>query len=134
MKIYTNEQYEILSLNAEPQSHKYVFEVENTREEIFNDLCDAVIRGYKYEPQYELLFNEAGRNIRDEKTGEPLYKLDIDGNKILNGYACYPFIDYKTLMIIQKQYENSQKQVQTLNARIEYLSMMSGIEMKANNE
>lgn len=134
MKIYVNEQYEILALDTEPENYKYIFEVEQTRTEMFWDLCEAVVCGYKYEPQYEMLFNEDGSNAREEKTGELLYKIDESGNKIFNGYACYPFMDYQTLMLIQKQHEESQKQLQALNAQIAYLSMMSGIETEVSNE
>lgn len=134
MKIYVNDQYEVLSLDNEPQWFSKVFEVEQTRKEMFGNLCDACIQGYKYEPQYEFLFNEDGSNARDEATGELLYKLDDNGEKIFQGYACYPFVDYRTLMLIQKQYEDSQKQVQALNAQVAYLSMMSGIEMEVGNE
>lgn len=131
MKIYVNEQYEILSLDKEPQIYGQVFDVERQREEMFGNLCDTVICGYKYEPQYELLFNEDGSNSRDEVTGELIYKLGNKGEKILQGYACYPFVDYRTLMLIQKQYEDSQRQVQVLNAQIAYLQMMSGIAEEA---
>ena len=134
MKIYVNEQYEILSIDSKPTLYNKVFDVEQTREEIFSNLCDTVIQGYKYEAQYEFLFNNDGSNARDEKTGELLYRLDESGNKVQNGYACYPFVDYKTLMLIQKQYEDSQRQVQALNAQIEYLSMMSGIETEVSHE
>lgn len=132
MKIYVNDQSEILSLDIEPQLYNKTFETDLTREEIFGKFCDAVIRGYKYEPSYEFLFNEDGSNARDEVTGELRYKLDDNGEKIFEGYACYPFVDHRTLVLIQKQYEDSQKQVQALNARISYLSMMSGIEMEAD--
>jgi hypothetical protein len=81
-----------------------------------------------------MIFNEEGSNVRDGKTGELLYKLDGNGEKIPAGYACYPFVDHKMLMLIQKQYEDSQRQVQALNAQIEYLSMMSGIETEVNHE
>lgn len=134
MKIYVNEQYEILSLDEEPAYYKELFETERSREDMFGNFCDAVISGYKYEPQYKFLFNEDGSNARDEATGELLYKLADNGEKIFQGYACYPFVDYRTLMLIQKQYEDSQKQVQALNAQIAYLSMMSGIEMEVGNE
>lgn len=134
MKIYTNSNNEILSINNIPDNYTCVFNTEQTREEMFGRLCDAVILGYKYEPSYELLFNEDGSNARDDGTGELLYKLDDDGNKILTGYSCYPFADYQTLMLIQKQYEDSQRQVQALNAQIEYLSMMSGIETEVSHE
>lgn len=130
MKIYVNDQYEILSLDKEPNYFKEVFEVVQTRDVMFGNWCDTCICAHKYEPQYEFLFNDDGSNARDEKTGELLYRLDERGNKIQSGYACYPFVDYRTLMLIQKQYEDSQKQVQVLNAQIEYLSMMSGYEME----
>ena len=130
MKIYTNGNYEIITLNTEPENYEYCFETYQSREEMFGGWCDAFISGYRYEPQYELLFNEDGSNARDEKTGELLYKLDNEGNKIPAGFACYPFVDCHTLTLIQKQYEESQKQVQVLNAQIEYLSMMSGYEME----
>lgn len=134
MKIYVNENYEILSINNIPDNFTVVFNTEQTRGELFGELCDAVILGYKYEPSYELLFNEDGSNARDEKTGELLYKLDENGEKVPAGYACYPFINHQTLMLIQKQYEDSQRQVQALNAQIEYLSMMSGIETEVVHE
>jgi len=134
MKIYVNEQYQIISIDTEPDSYYEVFTVDGTNDGMLNGWCDACVQGFKYEPQYEMLFNEDGSNARDEVTGELLYKTDEEGNKIQNGYACYPFVDYKTLTLIQKQYEDSQKQVQSLNAQIEYLSMMSGIETEVADE
>lgn len=134
MKIYANEQYEIISLDTEPKIYYHVFESDQNRKEMFGSLCDACVQGYKYEPLYEFLFNEDGSNARDEKTGELLYKLNENGEKILQGYSCYPFVDYKTLMLIQKQYEDSQKQMQALNAQIAYLQMLSGVETEAGHE
>jgi len=134
MKIYVNENYQIVALDTEPEAYRWLFDTDQTKEEMFGNWCDTCIQGYKYEPQHEFLFNEDGSNARDEKTGELLYKLDEEGNKIPAGFACYPFIDFQTLMLIQKQYEESQKQVQALNAQIAYLSMMSGIEMEVGHE
>lgn len=134
MKIYVNDNHEIVAIGVVPENYSEVFETDQTREEAFGKLCDAVILGYKYEPSYELLFNQDGSNARDEKTGELLYKLDENGEKIPAGYACYPFVDHKMLMLIQKQYEDSQRKVQALNAQIEYLSMMSGIETEVDHE
>ncbi|MDR1707438.1 MAG: hypothetical protein LBR46_05490 [Prevotella sp.] len=130
MKIYTNNNYEIVSIDKEPSIFAHVFGIDQTRAEMFGNWCDACIQGYKYEPQYEFLFNEDGSNARDEKTGELLYKLDDEGNKKFVGYSLYPFIDYQTLMMIQKQYEESQKQIISLNARLVYLSMMNGIDVE----
>ena len=85
MRIYVNNQYEVVSLDQEPNQYNESFEVEQTREELFGIFCDAAITGYKYEPQYEFLFNEDGSNARDEATGELLYKLDDNGEKIFQG-------------------------------------------------
>ncbi|MBE5974367.1 MAG: hypothetical protein E7251_07210 [Paenibacillaceae bacterium] len=134
MKIYTDINHTILALEVAPTCWEHCVETEQTREKLFGTLCDACIKGYKYEPQYEFLFKEDGNHERDEETGELLYKFDDEGNKILTGYACYPFIDYNTLMLIQKQYEDSQRQVQVLNAQIAYLSMLAGIETEAGYE
>lgn len=134
MKIFVNDQNQILAINTEPKYYNEVFEIERTREEMFGNLCDIAIQGYKYEQNYEMLFNNDGTNARDEKAGKVLYKLDEEGNRILNGYACYPFVDYNTLILIQKQNEDNQKQVQVLSSQIEYLSMMSGIETEVDHE
>lgn len=134
MKVFVNQNYEILSLDIAPQKYVYCFDCSFDRDELFGNLCDTCIQGYKYEPQYEPLFNEDGSIVRDNKTGELLYKLDNNKEKILQGYACFPFVDYHSLMLIQNQYEHSEKQIKILNAQIEYMSMMSGIEMEAKNE
>ena len=112
MEIYVNENYEVLSIDKEPPSYYECISELGTRESLFGNWCDTCIQGYKYEPQYELLFNEDGSNARDEKTGELLYNLDSLGEKIPAGYACYPFIDFHTLKLIQKQYEENQKAIQ----------------------
>lgn len=132
MKIYTNHQYEILSLGQVPDSYMSPIEAEvsSTREEMFGNFCDAVIRGYKYEPMYEMLFNEDGSNSRDEATGDLLYKLNENGEKIFQGYSLHPFVDYHTLMLIQKQYEDSQKQARAFDSQIFHLSKISGIGVK----
>lgn len=127
MKIYVNEQYEILGLDRNINGYKYIFETKKTKSELFGNLCDACIQGYTYEPLYEMLFEEDGSNKRDVNTGEILYKVDEHGNKISHGFSCQPFVPYQTLMLIQKQYEDSQKQIKALKAQIEYMSMMSGI-------
>ncbi|RFZ79846.1 hypothetical protein DS742_05135 [Lacrimispora amygdalina] len=125
MKIYVNEQYEIISLDKEIDGYKHVFNTDQTRSDLFGNLCDTCVRGYKYEPLYEMLFNEDGSNQRDENTGEILCKVDEHGNKITHGFSCHPFVPYQTLMLIQKQYEDSQKQINDLNAQVAYLQMMS---------
>ncbi len=132
MKIYVNEYYEILSVDKVPDVYAKMIEITELKESLFGNYCDLVIQGYKYEPQYELLFNEDGSNARDEKTGEFFYKLDDEGNKIPAGYSCYPYMDYQTLMLIQKQYEENQRQTQTFDSQISHLATISGIGVETN--
>ncbi len=134
MKIYVNDRYEIIGLDTEVDGYKEVFDVDKTKEEIFTNLCDSCIYGYKYEPLYEMLFNEDGSNKRDEMTGEFLYKVDNNGNKITNGFSCHPFVNVQTLMLIQNQYDASQKQFKALNKQLEHLNMISGINARQITE
>ena len=134
MKIYTNNEYEIIAVDNKPENYEHEFETEQTKEDIFEKWCDVCIQGYRYEPQYEILFNDNGCIQTNEQTGELLCKLDKNGNKIFNGYACYPFIDINTLNLIQKQYEESQKREKALTAKVKYLSMIAGAEMEEDNE
>lgn len=134
MRIYVNRNYEILALDTEPASYEHIIEVESTRKEMFGNWCDTCIEGYKYEPQYKMIFNKDGSVSRDINTEEICYELDDSGSKVITGYSCYPFVDHKMLTLIQKQHEDSQRLVQALNAQIEYLSMMSGIETEVNYE
>ena len=132
MKIYTTEQHQIIAIDIEPNNmtNVLVFEVDQTRTELFGNNCDAVIQGYKYEPQYELLFDEDGNNVRDPITGEVMCKLDDNGEKIFIGYACYPFIDYNTLMLTQKQYESQQADLLRINSQLLWIAMMTGTNME----
>ncbi|ENY93157.1 hypothetical protein HMPREF1093_03229 [Hungatella hathewayi 12489931] len=114
MKIYTNFTHDILALDNAPEHYEHVVEVEQMREELFGNLCDACICGYRYAPAYELLFNDDGSISRDEETGELHYKTDAKGNRIQAGWQCYPFMDYQVLMAIQRQYEASQQQIDDL--------------------
>lgn len=114
MKIFTNFTYDILALDNIPEHYEHEIEVEQTREELFGNLCDACVCGYRYAPAYELLFNEDGSISRDEETGDLLYKTDERGNRIHTGWQCYPFMDYQVLMAIQRQHEASQHQIDDL--------------------
>lgn len=114
MKIYTNCAHDILALDNAPEHYEHEIEVDQTREELFGNLCDACVCGYRYEPAYEMLFNDDGSNARDENTGELLYKTDAQGNRITVGWQLYPFMDYQVLMAIQRQYECAQRQIDDL--------------------
>ena len=66
MIIYVNEQYEFITLDNALENYKDAFEVDQTRLELFGNFCDAVIQEYKYEPQYEFLFNDDCSNAREK--------------------------------------------------------------------
>lgn len=114
MKIYTNYTHDILALDNAPEHYEHVVEVEQTREELFGNLCDACICGYRYAPAYELLFNDDGSISLDEETGELHYKTNEQGNRIQIGWQIYPFMDFNVLTTIQRQYEGSQRQIDDL--------------------
>ena len=48
MKIYVNFNYEIIALDSPPEKYEHEIDVEQTRSELFGDLCDACICGYRY--------------------------------------------------------------------------------------
>ena len=114
MKIYTNFTHDILALDNPPEHYEHEVEVNQTREELFGNLCDACICGYRHAPAYELLFNENGSIFQDKETGEPHYKTDALGKRIQTGWQCYPFMDFNVLMAVQRQYEGSQHQIDEL--------------------
>ena len=114
MKIYTNYTHDILALDNAPEHYEHEIEVEQTREELFGNLCDACVCGYRYAPVYELLFNEDGSISRDEETGELHYRTNAQGNRIQTGWQIYPFMDFNVLTAIQHQYEGSQRQIDDL--------------------
>lgn len=114
MKIYTNSTYDIVALDNPPEYYEHEIEVEQTRKDLFGDLCDACVCGYRYAPCYELMFNKDGSTALDEKTGDILYKTDKDGNKNLIGWQCYPFVDCQVLTTIQRQHISSQTQIDDL--------------------
>lgn len=118
MKIYMNANYEILSLDIPPSDYEHVEEVDQARSEMFGSLCDACVCGYRYEPAYEMLFNEDGSNKRDEKTGTLLYKTDGEGGRVRMGWQCYPFVDVRTIQLVQKQHEASQSQLNDLTCTL----------------
>lgn len=113
MKIYVNEQYEILSLDKVPESYFKKIKTENTRGQLFGTWCDTCINGYRYEPAWEYLFNDDGSHVLDEYSN-PIYKLDETGERIADGWQCYPFVDCLILSLIQKQYESNQAYVTEL--------------------
>lgn len=98
MKIYVNEQYEICALRNTDRTDLQEIEVD---QEILGTWCDTALMGYKYEPSWAC--DENGEFILDDK-----------GERIQAGYAFYPFVDLNTLLLIQHNYEESQKEITTL--------------------
>lgn len=100
MKLYTNEQHEIIGYSPNYVPNEYAHEYD-----VADDMCEGksfpVMCGYKYEPQYELDFNEDGTMKYDEN-GDLVYKL-VDGEKVFIGYGFHPFIDTRVLDRLQQE-------------------------------
>lgn len=100
MKLYTNERHEIIGYgpNYIPVEYSHVYDVDY---DLVGNRSFPVMCGYKYEPQYELDFNEDGTMKYDEN-GDLVYKL-VDGDKVFIGYGFYPFIDTRVLDRLQQE-------------------------------
>ncbi len=101
MKIYTNDSHEIIGYgpNYIPSEYSHEYEVSD---DLVGNKSFPVMCGYKYEPQYELDFNEDGTMKYDDQ-GNLVYKLDDEGEKIFTGYSFYPFIDTRVLDRLQQE-------------------------------
>lgn len=112
MKLYTNENHEIIgySPNYVPESYVHEYEV---GDELFSGKAFAVVCSYKYAPQYELDFNEDG-SLKYDEHGELVYKLDDEGEKIFQGYGFFPFIDSQILNRLQVMNDENEKKVTEL--------------------
>lgn len=115
MKLYTNENHEIIgySPNYIPSEYAHEYEV---GDELFSGKSFSVVCGYKYAPQYELDFNEDG-SLKYDEHGELVYKLDEEGEKIFQGYALYPFIDSQVLARLQQEADERKKEIDDINAK-----------------
>ena len=101
MKIYTNEQHEIIGYSPDYVPTEYANEYE-VEDDFIGNRSFPVMCSYKYEPQYELDFNEDGTMKYDEN-GDLIYKLDDEGEKIFTGYGFCPFIDTRVLDRLQQE-------------------------------
>lgn len=101
MKLYTNDQHEIIGYepNYIPADYANEYEAEDG---LLSGKSYTVACGYKYEPQYELDFNEDGSMKYDDQ-GNLIYKLDDEGQKIFVGYGFFPFIDTQVLARFQQE-------------------------------
>lgn len=126
MKIYTNLNHEIIGYSPShiPSEYAYEYDVEGG---MLNGRAFPVVCGYKYEPQYELDFNEDG-SLKYDEQGNLVYKTDEDGEKIFTGYAFYPFVDYQVLEKLQVMNDENEKKVTELQ-----LALTQVFELAASN-
>ena len=101
MKLYTNERHEIIGYTPDYVPAKYVHEYD-IEDDLFKGKSFPVACGYKYEPQYELDFDENG-SLKYDDQGNLVYKLDEEGEKIFTSYGFYPFIDTRVLDRLQQE-------------------------------
>lgn len=126
MKLYTNLSHEIIGYSPLyiPSEYAYEYEVED---DMLGGKAFPVICGYKYEPNYELEFNEDG-SMKYNEHGNLVYKTDEDGEKIFTGYAFYPFVDYQVLEKLQVMNDENEKKVTELQ-----LALTQVFELAASN-
>lgn len=126
MKIYTNLNHEIIGYSPAyiPSEYAYEYDVED---DMLNGMAFPVVCGYRYEPQYELDFNEDG-SLKYDEQGNLVYKIDEDGEKIFTGYAFYPFVDYQVLEKLQVMNDENEKKVTELQ-----LALTQVFELAASN-
>ena len=92
MKIYVNENYEIAALYHTDREDLMEIEVER---ETLGNWCDTALLCFKYEPSYQY----------DPDKDE--YILDEEGNKIQQGWAFYPNVDFNIIQSIQDIYDRN---------------------------
>lgn len=113
MKIYTNNSHEIIGYSPDyvPEEYAHEYEVE---EDLVGNRSFPVMCGYKYEPQYELDFDENGA-LKYGDQGNLIYKLGEDGEKIFAGYSFYPFIDSQVLTVLQREADARSSDLATIS-------------------
>ena len=113
MKIYTNNSHEIIGYDPDyvPSEYSHEYEVSD---DFVGDRSYPVMCGYKYEPQYELDFDEKGALKYDDQ-GNLIYKLGEDGEKIFVGYSFYPFIDSQVLIVLQREADARSSDLATIS-------------------
>lgn len=123
MKIYTNEYYEICAINSTDRTDLTEHEIDD---DFFAGKCEDYIFGYRYEPQFDMEFNENGETVLNDD-GTPVYKLDDNGEKVIIGWSLYPWQDYNLLCIAQNKYEQEQAKQETDMAIAELSILMASI-------
>lgn len=93
MIVYINEENRIVAYGETTTiPYKEKIEIGN----YFDNKCDAYIKGFYCKPSYRII------KIVD---GKPVYDVDDDGKKIIDGYNLYPFEESRELNLVQRQYE-----------------------------
>ena len=103
MKIYVNKNYEICALYRTDREDLTELEVER---EVLGDWCDTALLCFKYEPSYEY----------DAEKDE--YILDEEGNKVQQGWAFYPNVDFNIIKSIQNLYDGDIKRLEESNEEL----------------
>ena len=113
VKIYTNQYHEIIGRDPDhiPKAFDHEYEIDDYE---ISDLPYVVLCGYMYEPVYALDFDETG-NMQYDDQGNPVYKLDGEGEKILLGYSLRPFVDRNVLDRLKHYYNSSIEETKILH-------------------
>ncbi len=113
VKIYTNQYHEIIGRDPDhiPKAFDHEYEIDDYG---ISYLPYVVLCGYMYEPVYALDFDETG-NMQYDDQGNPIYKLDDEGEKILLGYSLRPFVDKNMLDRLKHYYDSNIKETKILH-------------------
>lgn len=126
MKVYTNENHEIIGVDKATENYSYEYELGDNE---LGNWCETALKGFCYTPSYELELNRDG-TIKLDETGKDVYRLDADGNKIQSGFAFYPFIDFNIIRNIQELHEKEEaKYIETDEYNIDLDYRLSCLEL-----
>lgn len=128
MKIYVDKNYNIISIDNEPDNYFMVDEnMTNYKDSHFYGICDFPLSLWKHEPQYEIILDDNKNPVIDEY-GNFKYKLDSNGNKIQIGWVTYPSEKIELIDLLQRQCvfqeKQSEKQLQSIIDNDYRLSLM----------
>lgn len=114
MKIYINNDYNIISIDKEPKEYFRLHETYgDIKESNFYNMCDTCMHLWKHEPQYKIKLDKDYNIIRDS-IGQIVYELDENGNKKEIGWATYPSMDLNIISSIQMEYDRQQLEAQEI--------------------
>lgn len=127
MVFYTDSENVICAIGSCDRTDVTRFD-DSTLDEMFKGKCLNFIFGYKYEPTYQIEYNlETNEPITDDD-GNPIFSLDENGEKIVNGHSIYPYVDYNQLLFIQAEYERNILAEQNDELILMMSDMIGGVE------